>query len=72
MLKIRIPKLKVLFVAEHTMRLVDQHGTSLVHAIAPGDRHFLRKPFTGNELLNKVDDLLAGQMDEIDRAAGAA
>jgi hypothetical protein len=43
-----------------------------VNAIAPGERQFLRKPFTGHELLSKMDDLLAGHLDEYDRAVGAA
>jgi len=72
MLKVKIPRLKVLFVAEQSMRLAEQHSRCVVHAIAPGERHFLRKPFTGNELLDKVEALLAGHVDEADRAFGAA
>jgi hypothetical protein len=71
MLKIRIPRLKVLFVAESSLQLAEQAGHNLVDAIAPGDRQFLWKPFTGHELLSKVDDLLAGRGDVVGRAAGA-
>jgi hypothetical protein len=71
MLKIRIPRLKVLFVAGRGNEADGEHGFSVVHAIAPADRSFLHKPFTGNDLLNKVDHLLAGQTDP-DRALGAA
>jgi DNA-binding NtrC family response regulator len=72
MLKIRIPRLKVLFIAERSMQLGQQNCHGLVQAIAPGERNFLRKPFTGNELVMKLDDLLAGQTEELTRAAGAA
>jgi hypothetical protein len=72
MLKIRIPKLKVLFVAESSMQMAGQRTHGIVDAIAPGERCFLRKPFTGHELLGKVDELLAGNLEETDRTAGAA
>jgi len=72
MLKVRIPRLKVLFVVERTMRPAEQHKRSVIHAIAPNERNFLHKPFTGNDLLNKVEELLAGCVAEVDRAAGAA
>jgi DNA-binding response OmpR family regulator len=72
MLKIRIPRLKVLFVAGPAAPVADSGDSGLVRAFAPADRHFLRKPFTGNELLMKIDALLAGEMDKAVRTAGAA
>jgi DNA-binding NtrC family response regulator len=70
MLKIRLPRLKVLFIAERFVHIAEQQAFGLVRAIAPDERSILRKPFTGNELLAKVDELLASRMDR--RAAGAA
>jgi hypothetical protein len=72
MLKIRIPRLKVLFVAGPATPMAEPGGSGLVRAFAPADRHFLRKPFTGNELLMKLDALLAVERDKAVRTAGAA
>lgn len=68
MLKIRIPNLKVLFISEQSSHPAEEKGPVLLHAIAPGERHVLRVPFTNRELLNKVGLLLAGQAG---KAAGA-
>jgi DNA-binding NtrC family response regulator len=72
MLKIRIPRLKVLFVAERPSQAAAHSGLSVVHAIAPADRCFLHKPFTGHDLLQTLAELLAAQAATADRALGAA
>jgi DNA-binding NtrC family response regulator len=72
MLKIRIPRLKLLFLSERSARSGGWSGHGLVHAIAPAERQFLDKPFTTADLMTTLDDLLAGHTTEVKRAAGAA
>jgi hypothetical protein len=72
MLKARIPGLKLLFISEQSMLQWSVGNTALWHALAPGTAHVLRKPFTGLELLTKVDELIGAQPKEAHLTAGTS
>jgi len=72
MLRLRIPSLKFLFISQQSLLEWSVRDTALFHAIAPGRAHVIRKPFTGMELLTKIDDLIGTETEKAIPAPNSA
>ena len=57
-LKARVPVLKGLFISDAAVSDWSVRQGALFHALAPAMSSALQKPFTGPELLSKVDELI--------------
>jgi two-component system cell cycle sensor histidine kinase/response regulator CckA len=57
-LKAQAPQLKILFVSGYSREELSRSDAALLHQLPPGSVHFLRKPFSAQELVTALVELL--------------